>query len=65
MSGTAMLAVGFGRPEIAPAVGLLKELVDERCGLLYDPSDRTGLRDAMNAAFNARFDESGYRYIRK
>jgi beta-1,4-mannosyltransferase len=60
-SGSAILALSFGRPVIAPAIGCLKDLIVEGCGFLYDPSQRPeNLRDAMRAAMEAKFDE---RYI--
>jgi len=57
-SGSAMLALSFGRPVIAPALGGLKDLVVEGCGFLYDPSKPEGLRQAMAAAMDAAFDEA-------
>jgi glycosyltransferase involved in cell wall biosynthesis len=58
-SGSAILALSFGRPVIAPAIGCLKDLIVEGCGFLYDPSQQPGsLRDAMWGAMEARFDEA-------
>ena len=57
-SGSAMLALSFGRPVIAPALGSLNDLVVNGCGLLYDPFKPMGLRDAMQAAIDAGFDEA-------
>ncbi|MGA7791465.1 MAG: glycosyltransferase [Candidatus Acidiferrales bacterium] len=58
-SGSAILALSFGRPVIAPAIGCLKDLIVEGCGFLYDPSQQPeSLRDAMRAAMVARFDEA-------
>jgi beta-1,4-mannosyltransferase len=57
-SGSAILALSFGRPVIAPAMGCLKELIGEGCGFLYDSSPEPGgLRDAMQASMKATFDE--------
>jgi len=56
-SGSAMLALSFGRPVIAPAIGSLKDLIVEGCGLLYDPSRPNNLGDAMLAAANTKFNE--------
>jgi glycosyltransferase involved in cell wall biosynthesis len=52
-----MLALSFGRPVIAPAIGSLKDLIVQRCGILYDPSQPDGLRNAMLAAAKTAFDE--------
>jgi beta-1,4-mannosyltransferase len=58
-SGSAILALSFGRPVIAPAIGCLKELIVEGCGFLYDSSQRPeGLRHAMQASMEAKFDET-------
>jgi beta-1,4-mannosyltransferase len=58
-SGSAILALSFGRPVIAPAVGCLKELIVEGCGFLYDSSKTPGdLQDAMQASMEAIFDET-------
>jgi beta-1,4-mannosyltransferase len=56
-SGTAMLALSFGRPVIAPAAGCLKDLVVDGCGFLYDPAQPDHLRDAMRTAMQSEFDE--------
>jgi glycosyltransferase involved in cell wall biosynthesis len=57
-SGSAILALSFGRPVIAPAIGCLRELIVEGCGFLYDSSQQLGgLRDAMQASMEAIFDE--------
>ncbi|MBV8552207.1 MAG: glycosyltransferase family 4 protein [Acidobacteriaceae bacterium] len=56
-SGTALLALSFGRPVVAPALGSLKDVVNNDCGCLYSPEDPDGLRNAMAAAMRGRFDE--------
>jgi glycosyltransferase involved in cell wall biosynthesis len=60
-SGTAMLALSFGRPVIAPSRGFLKDAIVEGCGILYDPADPDGLEQAMLAATGCRFDEETIR----
>jgi beta-1,4-mannosyltransferase len=58
-SGSAILALSFGRPVIAPAIGCLKELIVDGCGFLYDSSQQPGdLLDAMRASMAATFDET-------
>ncbi len=50
-SGAAILAMSFGRPVIAPALGGLSELIDdEQNGFLYDPTSPDGLTMAMRRA---------------
>lgn len=46
-SGSAITALGFGRPLIVPALGCLTELVDDSLGIAYDPSSPEALQQAM------------------
>jgi glycosyltransferase involved in cell wall biosynthesis len=46
-SGSAITALSFGLPVILPSIGCLPELVDENCGLLFDPFDPSALEIAM------------------
>ncbi len=57
-SGSAMLALGFGRPVVAPRLGHLQDVIDPPSGVLYDPAEANGLADAMTAAAERKFDES-------
>jgi len=57
-SGGAMLALGFGRPVIAPRLGHLQDIIDARCGILYEPRDPEGLARAMEDAATRNFDEA-------
>ena len=50
-SGSAILALGFGRPVIAPAVGCLPELLrGHGCGIVYEPHGEHGLLHALQLA---------------
>jgi beta-1,4-mannosyltransferase len=49
-SGAVILAMSFGRPCLAPKLGCIRETLDERGALLYDPADEDGLRAALEAA---------------
>jgi len=49
-SGAAILALSFGRPILAPALGPFPELVRASAGLTYDAGDPGGLRSALAAA---------------
>jgi glycosyltransferase involved in cell wall biosynthesis len=60
-SSSVMLALSFGRPVVAPASGCLPELVDPSIGVLYDPSERTGLRDALIRCTEMALDTMGER----
>ena len=47
-SGVAAMALGFGRPVVATAVGSIPELVrNEENGLLVPPSDAVALTEAI------------------
>ncbi len=46
-SGSAITAMSFARPVIAPGIGCLPELLDESSGIIYDAKDRNGLERAM------------------
>ena len=47
-SGSAILAISFGKPVVAPALGLITDLIrDGEDGLLYDPDEPGGLLRAM------------------
>jgi len=46
-SGAALLAMSFGRPCVAPRLGCLTEVLDERGAFLYDPAEADGLRGAL------------------
>lgn len=48
-SGSALLALSFGKPLIVPNIGCLPELVDESMGYLFDPKNKHGLQEAMAA----------------
>ena len=46
-SGSAILALSFGKPVLLPNIGCLPELVDETMGHLFNPKDKTGLETAL------------------
>ncbi|MBB6671470.1 glycosyltransferase [Cohnella nanjingensis] len=51
-SGSAILALTFKKPVVAPRIGSLGEYVSEGCGVLYDPDDKDGLRKALRDVMN-------------
>lgn len=55
-SGTAMLALSFGRPVVAPRLGALEDVVTDDCGVLYDPSSEDGLRLALRSVRTRHFE---------
>lgn len=56
-SGSAILALSFGRPVVAPRLGNMADVLNEEVGVLYDPDDPGGLAAAMRAALARRFDQ--------
>jgi glycosyltransferase involved in cell wall biosynthesis len=46
-SSSTVLAMSFGKPVIAPALGCLPELVAPGCGLLYEPTTPHALSTAL------------------
>ncbi|MCC6454515.1 MAG: glycosyltransferase [Caldilineaceae bacterium] len=48
-SGSTITALSFGLPVIVPPAGCLRELVDERMGILYDQQQPDALQEAMLA----------------
>jgi beta-1,4-mannosyltransferase len=49
-SGSLMLALGFGKPVIAPAIASIPEYVDQSMALLFDPAQDDDLGRALRAA---------------
>jgi glycosyltransferase involved in cell wall biosynthesis len=58
-SGTAMLALSFGRPLISLDVGFLRDVVPQSAGILFDSEDPQGLAKALVQAAGTHFDEQG------
>jgi len=57
-SGTAMLAMSFGRPVISVAIGHLLDVVTPEVGELYDPAKPGALTQALQAIRQRPFDEA-------
>jgi glycosyltransferase involved in cell wall biosynthesis len=57
-SGSAILALSFGRPVVAPRIGNLVEVVNEEMGILYSVEDQNGLVNGMRAGLSRRFDQA-------
>ncbi len=55
-SGAVVLAMSFGRACVAPRLGCIGEILDERGGFPYDPADENGLLTALREAVR-RCDE--------
>lgn len=57
-SSTAMLALSFGRPIIAPAITSFPEVITPETGILYDPSQPNALVSALQQARQRSWSES-------
>jgi glycosyltransferase involved in cell wall biosynthesis len=57
-SGTALLAMSFGRPVVAPDLGSMRDHVNEASGILYDAARADGLAQALNEVRTRRFEPS-------
>jgi beta-1,4-mannosyltransferase len=55
-SGTALLALSFGRPVIAPDLGSMRDHIDAKSGILYDPDDPSALTHALKEIRSHTFD---------
>ena len=49
-SGSALLAMSFGKAVIIPNIGCVPEVLDSRGGFLYDPNEEDGLLRSMQQA---------------
>lgn len=58
-SGTVILAMSFGKPIIAPAIGCIPDVLDNNGGFLYDPLNKEGLLKAMKQTLNADLEKMG------
>lgn len=52
-SGAVILAMSFGKPIIAPAMGCIPDILDDEGSFQYDPSREDGLLEAMQHALGA------------
>jgi glycosyltransferase involved in cell wall biosynthesis len=57
-SGTAMLAMSFGRPVVSIRHGHLRDVITPATGILYDPHDANGLLRALIEIRSRCFDET-------
>lgn len=58
-SGSAVLAMSFGKPVIVPGRGCIPEQVGSECGLIYDPDDPLGLLKALQKVPNLDLERMG------
>ncbi|XHR80490.1 MAG: glycosyltransferase [Gloeotrichia echinulata GP01] len=56
-SGSAILAMSFGKPLIAPKIGSLPEILGKADALLYDPEDDEGLEAAIKKSLDSNLEE--------
>ncbi|MCB1282088.1 MAG: glycosyltransferase family 4 protein [Salinibacterium sp.] len=51
-SGSALLAMSFGKAVVGPRIGCMPEQVGPDCGVLYDAEDADGLRGSLQRAID-------------
>ena len=56
-SGAAVLALGYGRPVIAPKLGYLCDLIDDEYGILYNPNTFKELVESLKKFPHRQFEE--------
>lgn len=56
-SGSAVMAMSFGRPIVAPKIGTLRDVVGDEGGFLYDPDESHGLADALREVVDTDREE--------
>lgn len=59
MPGGVILAMSFGKPVIAPAIGCIPYVLDSKGNFLYDLSEKEGLLKAMKQALDADLKKMG------
>ncbi|MFD1957714.1 glycosyltransferase family 4 protein [Paenibacillus thailandensis] len=57
-SGSAILALSYYKPVVAPKLGSLSEYIPEGGGILYDPADPEGLRKALEQSVRLNREET-------
>ena len=60
-SGSAILAMSFGRPFAAPAVGCLPEIAGDNAAMLYSNDDPDALADTLRRAETVDLEKMGER----
>ncbi|MFX1495693.1 MAG: glycosyltransferase [Promethearchaeota archaeon] len=64
-SGSALLAMSFGKPVIAPRMGCIPEVLDSRGAFLYDHNEKEGILKAIHQVFSANLAAMGeYNYCK-
>jgi len=58
-SGSALLAMSFGKPVIAPRLGCIPEVLDSEGAFLYNYKEREGLLKAIQEASVANLGAMG------
>ncbi len=64
-SGSAILAMSFGRPVIAPCMGCLPELIETGAGWLFEPGNVESLTAVMKEAASIDLLQMGENAIKK
>lgn len=58
-SGSTMLALSFGKPLVAPTVGMIPEIVNPSCAILFEQAGGSQLRAALIKALDLNIERAG------
>ena len=58
-SGSVLLAMSFGKAVVVPAMAAIPEYVDDRCAVLFDPTDADGLKKSLVRVSNLDLPRMG------
>ena len=58
-SGSVLLAMSFGKAVVVPAMAAIPEYVDDRCAVLFDPTDTDGLKKSLVRVSNLDLPRMG------
>ena len=56
-SGVVILAMSFSKAVIAPAMGCISDILDEKGSFLYEPSNKDGLTNSMKLALGTDLED--------
>jgi glycosyltransferase involved in cell wall biosynthesis len=57
-SGSTMLALSFSKPVVAPSIGMIPEVLNSSCSVLFEHSGSQALREAMIKALDLNLERS-------
>jgi len=58
-SGSALLAMGFAKAIIAPRLGCMTEILNDKGAILYNPNVENGMYQALDKAYQLDLESMG------